>query len=372
MKLQLSNRLKRRPDLGHWQPIVWIGLATGLLYIYSMLPGLVATGYLRLVGPITRFMLLYSVATGLVVWLAVCYLDPWLAQRPKSNLTSRLVFGILGVLAGIEIITYLIYLCWFPAVIGQQVAARGLYDVTYRACSISAIVYGWIVFSRHTEHRQTAARSLADETMQLETDLQLTELALLDAQIEPHFLFNTLAYVKRQYRVNEVAASEVMYALTQYLHRAAPALRQDNWNLGQEIELVDLYLNILAHRFGARLQHQIVLPAECAEARVPALVLATLVENSVRHGITPKAEGGTVWLEVRQEGTKLQIIITDDGVGLRQTSGSGLGLSTVKARLHSAFGDQASVMVEPNQPCGVRATLCFPLQILHQGETHES
>jgi hypothetical protein len=245
----------------------------------------------------------------------------------------------------------------FYALLGRDPNLLGMWTL---ASALSAAAY--ICFLLHsasvTQHEQML--HLQREADSLGTVLARAELAMLEAQIEPHFLFNTLAHVKRQYRKDAAAADRMLLALIEYLERALPALRKADWTVGDEIDLIEVYLNILAQRFGERLQFMIVAREADRAVRLPALTVATLVENAVRHGLAPKIEGGSVFVNVMRTDDNLSIDVCDNGVGLRHSSGSGLGLATVRARLRSAFGDQATLRVEPWQPHGVRAAITIP------------
>ncbi|MGW8394912.1 sensor histidine kinase [Pseudoduganella sp. HUAS MS19] len=300
--------------------------------------------------------LLYFAGAGIAVWLAASRATPWLARRLHTPLL-RMLAGSLLLLCALAALTGLVYAVLFPWAMGRPVTATGLYAIAYKVTAVALLAYCWLWASSSTRSRHDAALSLQAETDRLAAELERAELAVMQAQIEPHFLFNTLALVKRRYRTDPAQAAVVMDALVAFLESAAPALRQDNWTLGQELDLVQLYLDILGYRFGASLEHAIAAPPACRAHRLPALVLATLVENAVRHGLAPKAGTGRVNVAVRQHSGGLHIEVADDGVGLRQQSGSGLGLSTVRARLRSAFGNAASLLVQPGQPCGVRAVL---------------
>lgn len=360
----------------HLLAICWIVLSVGIFYVYSMLPSWLFHGGLGTFNVQTFLAWGFYAATGCTVWLLSFWFDPCLSERYELSLVTRMVFGGLLLACGMAVLSYLFYFCLFPYLMGRLAYFAGLYKVIYSASMIGMLAYGWLLFNHTKSNAMPQVDQLQEETDALGTNLHRSELALLDAQIEPHFLFNTLALVKRHYRHDPVVADEVMQALLHYLERAAPALRQEDWTLAQELDLVTSYLAILKHRFGDRLKYTMDCPAELTSVTMPALVLATLVENAVRHGLTPKSEGGTIRISVSQSDQTLSITIDDDGVGLRQTSGSGLGLSTVRARLRGAFGEDAGLVVEPRHPCGVRASLSLPasplavLSLIDQQKSH--
>jgi signal transduction histidine kinase len=379
----------------------WLLLAPLALYAQGNLPRWIFAGPGQGFTIISVLALAFYGGTAGLTWLGLCWLDPLLCRKAVHSLAARMALGVLLLASGMGLLAWLVYLRLFPLLVGRAVNPLGLYEIIYKSAMVAVLVYGWMLFARTTQGARAQASGVQEETDALATALHRTELALLEAQIEPHFLFNTLALIKRQYRVDAVAAAKVMHALLHYLEQAGPALREANWCLRQELDLVSHYLDILAYRFGPRLRYSINLPPECEAARIPALVLATLVENAVRHGLTPKAEGGSVLIEVRltevrlaevrlteldgngppaqrgaqthgqnlgqnhaqnrgQNRWQVQVSVTDDGVGLRQGSGSGLGLSTVRARLQGVFGAAANLLVQPQQPSGVCASVVFP------------
>jgi len=330
--------------------------ASALVFVNGNIGSWLTNGNLAHLGYRTLLGLLHDCGAGILVWLAGARIDPWLERRVPA-FGPRLLLGELGLLAALLLNTAFVYGILFPCLMGRMPRLPGTYAVTYKACAVAMVVYGWLVFGRNNQGTQAAAIGLQADASRMSTDLERAELAMLQAQIEPHFLFNTLALVKRQYRIDPANAGQVMDALVEFLESAAPALRHDAWTVGQELDLVQLYLGILTHRFGAALTHHIDMPPACRSRRLPALVLATLVENAVRHGLAPKSGTGHLAITGELTAQGLRIEVADDGVGLRQQSGSGMGLSTVRARLRSAFGDAAALLVQPRHPAGVCATL---------------
>ncbi len=297
------------------------------------------------------------IAEGCLVWAGFRWLNPWLARRGLVALRQQLPISVLVIVVGTAANFWLLYGVAFPIGMGRPVNPAAIFPWWFHLTAITTIVYVWLLLGQasasHTDH---ITRALHD-TDQLATDLAQAELAMVEAQIEPHFLFNTLAHVKRQYRLDPIGANHMLSALIAYLDRALPALQRADWTVGDELDLVQVYLEILAQRFGENLRFEITAHAASKALNLPALTIATLVENAVRHGLTPKAGGGTVSVQVEHDGTSLQIHVRDDGLGLRQASGSGLGLASVRARLKSAFGERARLAVEPRASGGVRASI---------------
>jgi hypothetical protein len=187
------------------------------------------------------------------------------------------------------------------------------------------------------------------------------QLAALDAQIEPHFLFNTLANVKRLYETAPARGREMMASLIDYLRAALPVMRSGGSTLGRELELVSAFLAILRMRMGERLEYRIASQDDLGAVRVPPLVLPTLVENAVKHGLAPLPEGGRIDIGARREGEALLIWVEDTGVGFSGSGGSGVGLANTRARLAALYGPAASLSLAAVQPRGVRAEVRLPL-----------
>ncbi len=303
------------------------------------------------------FACVYYMLAGGLVWGTIRWFDPVLERRRLRSLLPRIAPGVLVVAMGSAVACGVLYLLAYPLLTRKMPNATELCLCWYHATAVAVLVYIWLVFGRMS--RTQAATIL---NAQLETDLMATglanaELAMLEAQIEPHFLFNTLAHVQRQYRHDAGAANHMLSDLIEYLDRALPALQRPDWTVGDELALIRLYLKILAQRFSNRLRYEIAAPDRCKHLSLPALTIATLVENAVRHGITPKPEGGTVGVTVNADSARLRIEVSDDGAGLRQTQGTGLGLVTVRARLKSTFGDRAVLALQAQASGGVLATI---------------
>jgi hypothetical protein len=191
---------------------------------------------------------------------------------------------------------------------------------------------------------------------------QVTEakLSALQAQVEPHFLYNTLASVQALTEVDPSQANLMTGHLIQYLRSALPKMRESVSTVGQEMELVRAYLNILQMRMGKRLSFEIEVPQDLVDAPFPPLMLPSLVENAIKHGLEPQREGGSVHITASAEGGSLRLTVTDTGRGFGDSLGSGVGLTNIRERLAALYGDKGKLTLEAAEPHGVVATIEVP------------
>ncbi len=206
-------------------------------------------------------------------------------------------------------------------------------------------------------------RSEKAEVAQTVTDKELTvaRLNLLHAQVEPHFLYNTLASAQVLTRTDPARADQMLGHLIQYLRRSLPQIDDTDSTLGDELERAQAYLEILKIRMGNRLQLQIDVPDPLKRQPFPPMMLQTLVENAIKHGLEPKTEGGTVWIRAREHDGQVSVTVADDGLGFNaQTGGTGIGLKNVRERLRLLHGGAANFSIVSNFPAGVAATIAVP------------
>jgi LytS/YehU family sensor histidine kinase len=199
------------------------------------------------------------------------------------------------------------------------------------------------------------------ESAALDADVKRARLQLLRAQIEPHFLFNTLATVRTLARIDRPAAIDMLDNLMRYLSEALPKLRQEESSLADELQLIEAYLRIHQIRMGKRLSYELQVPAQLGAERIPTMILLTLVENAVKHGINPTVDGGIIRVTATREQTALVLRVTDSGQGLAATDGHGMGLANIRRRLTMLYGDQAVLSLARAASRGVVATVSIPL-----------
>ncbi len=206
---------------------------------------------------------------------------------------------------------------------------------------------------------ESTLRSLA-----LRRELDTAQLAVLSAQIEPHFLFNTLANVRRLLRTEPPAARQLLAQLRRYLEEALPLLRQADSTLGREAELVQAYLGVHQVRMGPRLSFEVDVPPALRAHPLPPMLLLTLVENAIKHGLAPQVEGGSILVQARREagaqGDELVLTVADTGRGMVAGLGTGTGLANLQARLRTQHGAAARLALRLNEPRGMRAEVRLP------------
>jgi hypothetical protein len=225
---------------------------------------------------------------------------------------------------------------------------------------LGALVTAVFVYFRSAEESDAARQQAEVDRERLNEQMDEARLQMLQAQIEPHFLFNTLANVRRLYQTDAQAAESMLDNLMRYLTVALPQMRATDSTLGREVALTEAYLGIQQIRMGARLAFAIEVPVDLREARLPPMMLVTLAENSIKHGLSPLPEGGYIRIRASVEGRELRLEVADSGQGFVKTAGGGTGLSNIRARLAGIYGPGAQLRLAMNEPRGVTATIALP------------
>ncbi|MGE0875488.1 MAG: sensor histidine kinase [Burkholderiales bacterium] len=296
---------------------------------------------LTLVGYGGRFAvnLVFSQCIGLLVFALIHggWRLLWPGRRPPLAPFAALAAGavLAGWLAGSAIAS---------ALLGMPQDSAGGTRAALAVTVAAGLVGTWFFWTRQ--------RAAELERRELEARLKL-----LQAQIEPHFLFNTLANLDALIQTDPPRARAMLAHLNRYLRGALGATRAERSTLGDEFALLRGYLEVQAVRMGARLRHALELPDALAGAAIPPMLLQPLVENAIRHGIEPKVEGGELRVHAREAAGGIEITVADTGLGESATAGSGVGLANVRARTAAANGTFDYVR---NASGGVTVTLRLP------------
>ena len=202
------------------------------------------------------------------------------------------------------------------------------------------------------------------ETEQLERTVLEARLEALQAQIEPHFLFNTLASVDQLIQTDPPRASKMQQSLIRYLRSAMPQMRGGSRSsLGQQVDLCSAFLEIMAVRMEGRLQPIVSVPEGLKSAVFPSMMLQTLVENAVKHGLEPKVEGGRLEIGAEIVNGELAVHVLDTGIGFMPKGEGGVGLANVRERLKALYKDRAELIISVPPAGGTCATIKVPYEI---------
>jgi hypothetical protein len=241
-----------------------------------------------------------------------------------------------------------------------QLALGRALQVAVVGCSVAAMVALW----RRSAADRRALQAAELRASQVEQQAAQLRLQALRSRIEPHFLFNTLATVRRLHHTNPAQGAHLLDQFTAYLRWTLATEQAHQTRLGDELDLVQAYLGVVATRMSGRLALQWDVPAALHDCVVPPLSLATLVENAVKHGIASRPEGGEIEVRARALGdATLEVIVADTGVGFaaHASGGAGIGLANIRARLATQYGETASLQLAHNDPSGVIARMRLPL-----------
>ena len=324
----------------------------------------IALGALMGIASPTPFfiVIIRTVLTALGVLLVFGWLETWPRKLPRWM--PRTVWRLLGIAAVL------------PIASGIACALTGGHATTYANGKEHAVGTGmlvftgllfapWIAVGAIIRERDSKVREQAFafelERSEYERRMSDARLRQLQAQVEPHFLFNTLANVQALVDSGSPQASKVLTSLIAYLRAAVPRMQSQSGTVGDEVDLVRAYLEIMQMRMPDRLRYAIHLEPAAARLQCPPLALLTLVENSVRHGIDPSETGGRIEVDVWRRDSRCIVRVTDTGAGLQRASrGLGTGLATLRERLRLAFGGDARLELTEVVPHGVCAQIDVP------------
>jgi len=223
------------------------------------------------------------------------------------------------------------------------------------------LVAPWAAVAALFSQRDLKARNLELAKSELERKALDARLRMMQAHVEPHFLFNTLANVRELVVSGSPKAATVLDSLIAYLRAAVPRLQEAQATMDQELQLVRSYLELMQMRMPDRLQYSVHADEGAMKLRCPPTTLLTLVENAVRHGIDPSVEGGRIDVRVTVADGRCRAEVSDTGAGLEAAgAGTGTGLASLRERLKIVFGDAAQVRIADIIPHGVRAEAEFP------------
>jgi hypothetical protein len=232
----------------------------------------------------------------------------------------------------------------------------------------AVLIAPWTAVATVVRQKETFARhqtlAFALERSELERQALDARLHLLQAQVAPHFLFNTLANVQALVDAGSPHASVVLRSLTAYLRAAVPLLHEPAATIDRELQLVRPYLELMQMRLPDRLQYAMNVDPSALAVRCPPTTLLTLVENAVRHGIDPSEEGGRIDVDITRRGDRCVVRVTDTGAGLHPAeNGLGTGLTTLRERLQLIFGNAAHLRLTPNSPQGAIVEIDMPAHL---------
>ena len=333
-------------EAGAWQRLLTLGILYGLLLLGLSQPGKVAWVF-------------GAIAFGLSIeFFAFLKFRPQVKQKIRSELqeTFEVVLNNAWPMIFAPLLTMDPFQNWNDSKNIAAVAIFGLFVA--------------ITFNRLQEKKRERAQrfllNVGREKAELERQLTEAKLVALSAQIEPHFLFNTLASIQYLIRNDSVKATEMTSDLIRYLRLALPRMRQSTARLADELELVRAYLGIMQIRMGPRLQFLIDSPDILGDAQIPTMALITLAENAIKHGLEQKQDGGTIRVTASNDiddARMLRLEVADTGGGFSNAaSGTGIGLANIRERLQTLYGSRAALSLEANQPSGVKAILILPME----------
>lgn len=225
---------------------------------------------------------------------------------------------------------------------------------------VTGIIVKVVLGGKKKAETRAEAASMTAAEEGLKRQLAEAQLKMMQAQVEPHFLFNTLASVDYLIETDPARASQMQKNLIAYLRASLPQMREGSTTLGKEVAQCRAYLEILKVRMEDRLQPAIMVPQGLLTAQFPPMMLQSLVENAIKHGLEPKPEGGALSISADVINGMLRVTVADTGLGFAAESASGVGLSNIRERLVQLYGGRAQFVVAANSPGGTIATIEVP------------
>ena len=339
-----------------WQWLIGtVAVTTLVAWVASQLPWNMSFG---------EAAILFNLVVLTLIWSG---LSAWFGYRRFQGRIFRYVVGapllaLAGALVGASIAGFAQGVDPF-AFLSDSAKLRHVITAGLVFGFLFALVTALIAHLRNREYRALTAHFEA-EARQSETLRQLAEskLKMLQLQIEPHFLFNTLGSAQQLAEKGAPDAARLIADLIRFLRAATPAMRDEATTLKQEAGMIRAYLGIMQTRLSRRLTWRVHVPDDLAGITIPPGMLITLTENAIKHGIEPCPQGGTIDVTAERRGAQLVLTVADTGAGFSdKPSDSGIGLANIRERLDLLYGTHATLELEQNQPRGFRARILMPV-----------
>jgi sensor histidine kinase YesM len=302
---------------------------------------------------------IHNLTMSLSFGLSICSIILLLLKlfRPEKTVSIMFIF-IIGVAGGTAI----------GLLIGSYILQQFL-SISVRADLLrtiaSAIIMGgaagWFFYSK--ARLRTSNRIIQDERVnRLSSEKESLEakLRLLQAQIEPHFLFNTLSNVLSLIDTEPAKGKSMLTDLIHYLRTSLSRTLPETITLGQEIDMIKAYLSIQKIRMDERLSFTVELLDTLRQHPFPPMLIQPLVENAIKHGLEPKIDGGSITIKVMEKDNLIRTEVIDTGIGLSTYQKNGVGIGNVMERLQLLYGEKGRLTLEESKPSGVRATIEVP------------
>jgi sensor histidine kinase YesM len=304
-----------------------------------------------------------TLGLALMVWVALA--GAHISRRWLPDVPHQTAFSLALQITSLTLISVVLGYALNLA-LGHPWAPLLPYSVQVQATCVACAC---LVAEFQQRARQQLAQGevLLQNAQALERQLDTARAQLLQAQVEPHFLFNTLAHLRRLADTDTTEARAMLADLLRYLQAALPGLRRQHSTLGAEVELVRAFLMLHQCRMGeARVSMDFEIAPGLDAAKLPATCLLTLAENAIKHGIAPQVAGGSITVRAARDAARpdqLCLEVADTGAGMGVGHGGGTGLTTLRARLLAAYGARAALSLHTNEPQGLIARIRLPLEL---------
>ena len=296
-----------------------------------------------------------GISIGTCSITATNYIKTATLSRQLSFIAVSVVIGaVIGMALGGVAVQY-----FFPGT-PQVLSPAAKYTLT-RSNLALALLFGAII-----TYVFFSLQKMSDEKikrLEVEKNAIVTEIRLLQSQLEPHFLFNTLSNVLGLIDREPAKARKMLEAFTSFLRSSLVTSRNETITLAQEMDVARNYLDIFVLRMGERLRYAIDVAPDLQSFPVPPLIVQPLVENAVKHGLEPSISGGEIRISAAREGDRVRITVADSGLGINELSpGSGIGVENIKKRLELVYDGRARLVFEENEPKGLKAVIELPYE----------
>jgi sensor histidine kinase YesM len=331
-------------------------------YLYTIIVSILIAVFLTAVGIskpfLSNFIMSLSIGISMCTLVTLMF---WLFNPKvdeKLSMVLALIAGVVsGMIVGLQLGPFILRR-FFSIAIG----ARS--NNPYQTVMLALVFGGAVSYFFYSKARLKAVREAAEQErinrLSSEKEALEAKLRLLQAQIEPHFLFNTLSNVLSLIDTEPAKGKSMLTDLIHYLRTSLSRTLPETTTLGQEMDMIEAYLNIQKIRMDERLNFTIELPDALRNHPFPPMLLQPLVENAIKHGLEPKIDGGTVTIKTIEKDNSIKIDVIDTGIGLSTYQKNGVGIGNVKERLQLLYGEKGRLTLEENRPSGVRAIIEAP------------